>query len=85
MTCESKSYVSPFTFERLQALEAAIAEGVLKVKYSDKEIEYRTLDEMLKAREIMRKALGMNSKSGDAGLFGGRRIKAIHSKGLDEC
>ena len=41
-----------FTQEKLDALENAIAEGVLKVKYQDKEVQYRSLDEMLRLREI---------------------------------
>lgn len=69
--------------ERLEALEAAIADGVLKVKYTDKEIEYRSLDDMLKARDLIRKKLGLKKDCGGTGLFGGRRIIARHSKGLD--
>lgn len=85
MTCKNKPYESAFTNEALMLLEKAIAEGVLKVKYSDKEIEYRSLDDMLKARELMRRQLGLKDKSGEAGMFGGRRIVARHSKGLDDC
>lgn len=48
-----------FTNERLEALEKAIAEGVLKVKYQDKEVTYRTLDEMLTLRNVMRGELGI--------------------------
>lgn len=68
--------------EKLEALESAIADGVLSVKYSDKEITYRSLDDMLKARELMRRKLGLKKSCGDAGLFGGRRIIGKHSKGL---
>ena len=84
MSCENKTYTSPFTLEALAALEKAIGEGVRRVKYSDKEIEYRDLDEMLKARDLMRSTLGLNKKCGQKGLFGGRRIIARHSKGLGE-
>lgn len=81
----SKVYESRFTVANLEALEEAIAGGEKRVKYSDKEIEYRSLDEMLRLRDLMLKKLGLTSSCGDKGLFGGRRIKAVHSKGLDEC
>ena len=71
-----------FTQENLVALEKSIVEGVRRVKYTDKEVEYRSLDEMLRIRELMRKALGA-TKCGSPGLFGGRRIVACHSKGLN--
>lgn len=58
----------------LDALEAAIAKGVQRVKYSDKEIWYHSLDDMLKLRDAMRKALGVTSKT--------VRLYAKHSKGL---
>ncbi len=79
------TYNSGFTLEKLAALESAIAEGALKVKYNDKEVEYRTLDDMMKIREAMRKVLCVNTVTAPAskGLFGGKRITAIHSKGLD--
>ena len=70
--------------EDLKCLEQAIAEGAKRVKYSDKEIEYRSLEEMLKIREIMKKDLGVKTCSPSRkGLFGGIRIKAHHSKDLD--
>lgn len=74
-----------FSLEKLELLECAIAEGVKRVKYSDKEVEYRSMDEMLKARDLMRKKLGLKSKCGKSGLFGGKRINIEHSKGLDDC
>lgn len=78
----SNQYTTGFTVERLQALEEAIAEGALRVKYSDKEVEYRSLKEMMKIRDTMRKALCVNQKSNKTGLFGGKRAKMEHSKGL---
>lgn len=73
---------SSFTAEQLISLEAAIADGALKVKYSDKEVEYRSLDEMLKIRDMMRDELGLNKTCGNKGLFGGKRLTMKHSKGL---
>lgn len=72
-----------FTLEQLISLESAIADGALKVKYSDKEVQYRSLEEMLKIRDIMRNDLGLNSCSKKSkGLFGGKRLYMEHSKGL---
>jgi hypothetical protein len=72
-----------FTQDQLTALESAIADGALKVKYSDKEVEYRSLGEMLKIRDIMRNDLGLNKAcSKSKGLFGGKRLHMEHSKGL---
>ena len=63
-----------FTQEQLDALEKAIAEGILSVKYSDKEITYRSLDDMLATRDIIRRALGTSSTGG--------RILPPTSKGI---
>lgn len=82
MSDDNQSYTSAFTFKRLEALEEAIATGELTVKYSDKEVTYRSIDEMLKARTIMMNALGLKKSPRHPGLFGGSRINAVHSKGL---
>lgn len=47
-----------WTIADLQMLEKAIAQGALRVKYADKEIEYRSLDDMLRLADLMRKDLG---------------------------
>jgi hypothetical protein len=84
MACKNKTFESGFTIAKLEALEAAIAEGVLTVKYTDKEVTYRSLDDMLRTRDLMRRVLGLKAKCG-GGLFGGKRIVGRHSKGLDDC
>jgi len=76
-----KESTQGFTLEKLNALECAIAEGALRVKYSDKEVEYRSLNEMLKIRDIMKKALGVCS-SKKKGLFGGTRLEIQTDKDL---
>lgn len=60
--------MASFTQDQLDSLEAAIAEGVLVVEYKDKKVQYRSVDEMLKIRELMREALGKNGSTG-AGSF----------------
>lgn len=49
-----------YSTAQYNALTEAIAQGALKVKYADKEVEYRSLDDMLKLQEIMKNDLGLN-------------------------
>ena len=60
----------------LATLEKAIASGVLVVKYTDKEIRYRSIDDMIKARDFTRRKLGLET------LPRGNRRVAQFSKGL---
>ncbi|MBK68016.1 MAG: hypothetical protein CMP22_07805 [Rickettsiales bacterium] len=66
--------MSDFTQADLDTLNKAIAQGALKVKYSDKEVTYRSLDEMIKIRNLMKKDLGITSKAPS-------RVLASFSKG----
>ena len=71
-----------YTQKDLADLQRSIAEGVLKVKYSDKEIEYRSLTDMLRLESKIKGELGIDTSCANKGLFGGRKKIAIHSKGL---
>lgn len=42
-----------FVLTDLNALDAAIKSGRSKVKYADKEVEYRSMDEMFVARRFI--------------------------------
>lgn len=42
-----------FTQEQVDALKVAIASGVRRVSYGDRDVTYSNLDEMLKALRIM--------------------------------
>ena len=66
--------MAALTQEQLDSLNGAIAQGALMVKYQDKEVRYRSLDEMLRLRDVMRSELGLTDK-------GPRRVLASHSKG----
>ncbi len=66
-----------YTQDQLEKLEAAIALGATRVKYADKEVEYRSIDDMIKIREMMRRDLGVV----DTSLKGGRHYFS-HSKGF---
>lgn len=64
-----------YTIEQLNTLDAAIAEGALSVEYDTKKVQYRSLDEMIRIRNLMRDELGLN------GTSGGRRFASV-SKGF---
>ena len=59
----------------LEKIEAAIAEGALRVKYKDKEVEYRSLREMLQVRDLIKASIGGKKTRGT-------RLKAEFDKGL---
>lgn len=68
--------MSAWTSEDLAALERAIAQGALRVKYGDKEVEYRSLSEMMRTLDIIRKDLGIST--------GNKNRKFAHfTKGLE--
>jgi hypothetical protein len=64
-----------FTLEQYESLKAAVAEGALSVRYADKSVTYRSLDEMLRLLKLMSTELGLNANND-----GGRRY-ASFSKG----
>ena len=79
-----EQYKTAFTFENLAILEKAIVGGVSRVKYSDKEIEYRSIKDMVTVWNAMKAFLNPPAPSSKGGFFGGRRRVARHSKGLQE-
>lgn len=64
-----------WTQAQLDALDEAIAQGALSVKYQDRVVTYRSLKEMLAVREMIRRQLGL---SGDRVT-----LLAKHSKGIE--
>ena len=46
-----------FTQKHLDAVEGAIARGEKTVRYGDRTVEYRSVDELLKARDEIRTSL----------------------------
>lgn len=64
-----------FTQAQIDALEKAIAEGTTRVKYQDREVTYRSLEEMMQILNMMKKSLGL--------IFGQIKvIKPEFDKGL---
>lgn len=64
-----------FTQENLDTLNEAIATGARSVRYGDKQVDYKTLDEMLRARQIMMQDLGLLTVAS-------KKFYAKHNKGL---
>jgi len=60
----------------LDALNAAIKTGARKVKYADKEVEYRDLSEMLSVRKLIMDDLGLTSPASS-------RVFSTFSKGFE--
>lgn len=59
-----------FTQDQLTALEKAYASGTTKLTYEGKQIEYRSLDEMERAINTIRRALDRAA--------GGRKSRRVH-------
>lgn len=66
-----------YTNTDLAAVQAAIASGELVVRRGDKQIQYRSMDELLKAEQTIKSAL----TSASTGVRGGpRRFKFTTSR-----
>lgn len=53
-----------WTSEDLAAIEEAIACGALEVEYNDRRVRYRSMKDLLTARELIRRCLGLTKKTG---------------------
>ena len=73
------SNTTTWTLANLEAIEAAIATGALEVYYGDKKVKYRTLQEMLTTRDIIKNAVS-DQQPGKG--FGRDRRFATFSNGL---
>ena len=62
----------------LEEIEKAIKSGTLRVKYSDREVQYRSLQEMLQIRDMIAREVGTKPA-------GPTRRLAQFSKGLDDA
>lgn len=52
-----------WTQQQLEAIEAAIARGELTVRFEDRTITYRSVDDLLKARQVIKDALDKQAGS----------------------
>jgi hypothetical protein len=67
-----------FTTADYDTISSAIALGALEVKYADKTVTYRNLNDMLRARAIIADELGLNATSGNS-----RKVQTTFNKGLN--
>lgn len=68
--------MAQFTQTDLDTINAAIATGTRSVRYGDKQVDYKTLDEMLRARQIIMQDLGLITITG-------KKFFGNFSKGTD--
>lgn len=68
-----------FTQADLDNLDAAIKSGALRVRTGDRDVTYRSLEEMMKVRSLMLEELGLVQNGGV--VFQGMG----YDKGLEEC
>lgn len=54
--------MADFTQAQLDALNAALAEGTLEVRYQDKKIVYRSVREMRELRDLIKSDLDSNAE-----------------------
>lgn len=66
-----------FSQAQLDAIEDAITSGSTSVSYEGKSVTYRSLDEMLRIRAIIRSALGLTTAP--------VTVLVQHSRGFDEA
>ncbi len=69
--------MASYTPEQLQALKDALANGVLRVKFADREIDYRSVDELKAAIATVEKELATTN-----GTPPRRHIRIFTGKGL---
>lgn len=63
-----------WTTEDLIKIKAAIASGALEVEYNDRKVRYKSLNDLLKAKEMIERELGLKKR-------GGGRVLCSSSKG----
>lgn len=66
--------MSDFTQADYDALNKAIASGVMSVRFADRTVQYRSMDEMLRVRHMMAEELGVTRRP--------NRVLASFDKGL---
>lgn len=68
-----------YTLEQYQTLSAAIASGAKRVRYGDKEVEYNSIEDMLRVQILMKNCLFPEQNTNN-----GRKY-ASFSKGTNRC
>lgn len=71
-----------WTEQDLIDIEKAIATGAMTVRYEDRTVTYRSLEEMSSIRDAIKKCLDPTTPPG-ASPYGGRRFRVATHKDLD--
>ena len=58
-----------YTQSDLDAIKQAIASGELEVAYSDKKVKYRSINELIKAKNMIEKELAAESGTRPARMY----------------
>ena len=58
-----------YTTDQLTALETAIAQGALSVRWNDRSVTYYSYAEMIRLRDSMRSELGIITPAGNKNRF----------------
>lgn len=66
--------MSDFTTDDLAAVNKAIANGTSEVRYKDRTVKYRSLDELIKVKSMMMRELNLATRP--------NRVLASFDKGL---
>ena len=75
LTGRKRDDLHPRALEQYRALKGAVAEGALSVRYADRSVTYRSVEEMLRILRLMEDELGLSANND-----GGRRYTSF-SKG----
>jgi hypothetical protein len=70
-----------WTTTQLTTLEESIALGATTVQYSDRTVTYRSLTDMMRLRDMIRKDLGLTGTT-DGSIGNGKRKYYEFDKGL---
>jgi hypothetical protein len=68
----------PYTTDQLQALQNALASGELRVRFTDREVEYRSVEELKAAIREVQIALGIDPNTPRV-----RQVRVYTDKGLN--
>lgn len=71
-----------YTQDQLTALETALAKGEKRVSFGDKTVEYRSVDELQSAIDIIKRELFEQAAADNTGPSAPRRILITTRKGL---
>lgn len=66
-----------YTQQQIDTLKAAIAEGALTVRYADKQVTYRSLDEMIRILSIMEREVNTTDVETASGIVYGSFSKGL--------